>query len=174
MSRRQAIRNYRNNSIAWLNSPSWRAGRIRSTRWSGLSAISANRFLRQTEHLHPDWTLAHGYALQPDLLAMSQVWQARSGTGFVISAKGAPEAVADLCHLPGDELERIRQDVAALAAEGLRVLAVAEGKFDGRPGRQSSMILSFGFVGLLGLADPLRPEVPEAVAACAGAGSAWS
>jgi Ca2+-transporting ATPase len=128
------------------------------------------RFLRHTEHLHSDWTLAHGYPLQPDLLAMSQIWRARSGTGFVIAAKGAPEAIADLCHLPIEELEKIRQHVAALAADGFRVLAVAEGVFSGSAWPEGQHDFDFGFVGLLGLADPLRPEVPTAVAACRNAG----
>lgn len=128
------------------------------------------RFLRHTEHLRVDWTLAHGYPLQPDLLAMSQIWQARAGTGLVIAAKGAPEAIADLCHLPIEELEKIRQHVATLAADGLRVLAVAEGVFTGPTWPESQHDFEFCFVGLLGLADPLRPEVPAAMAACIGAG----
>jgi Ca2+-transporting ATPase len=84
------------------------------------------RFLARTEHLHGDWTLAHGYPLSPDLLAMSQVWQAKGGSGFIIGAKGAPEAVADLCHLPAERMQAVRRDVGALAQEGLRVLAVAK------------------------------------------------
>ncbi len=38
------------------------------------------RFLNHTEHLHADWTLAHGYPLRAALLAMSQVWQAKAGS----------------------------------------------------------------------------------------------
>ena len=128
------------------------------------------RFLRHTEHLHTDWTLAHGYPLEPTLLAMSQVWRARNGAVFVVAAKGAPEAVADLCHLPMERIESIRRDVAALAAEGLRVLAVAEGTCPDTGWPESQHDFDFRFVGLLGLADPLRPEVRDAVAACTGGG----
>ncbi len=128
------------------------------------------RFLKQTEHIHADWELAHGYPLEPTLLAMSQVWRPRNGTGFVVAAKGAPEAVADLCHLPADRIEAMHRDVAALAAEGLRVLAVAQSATatDAWPATQHDF--DFFFVGLVGLADPLRPEVPAAVAACTGGG----
>ena len=61
--------------------------------------------LAGTEHLHDaEWKLAHAYGLRPDLLAMSQVWQ---GTGdpqkFVVATKGAPEAIADLCHLSTED-----------------------------------------------------------------------
>ena len=64
--------------------------------------------LAETEHLHgPDWTLVHAYGLRPDLLAMSHVWQAGWPTsGFVIAAKGAPEAIADLCHLGAADVRR--------------------------------------------------------------------
>ena len=56
--------------------------------------------LAGTGHLHgPEWTLVHAYGLRPGLLAMSQVWQAADGKAFVVAAKGAPEAIADLCHL---------------------------------------------------------------------------
>ena len=132
------------------------------------------RFLKQTEHIHSDWVLVHGYPLQPALLAMSQVWQSPGGpggrAGFVVAAKGAPEAVADLCHLPVERIEAIRRDVAALAARGLRVLAVAraETASDAWPATQHDF--DFSFVGLVGLADPLRPEVPAAVAACTSGG----
>lgn len=128
------------------------------------------RVLAQTGHLHADWVLAHGYPLAPGLLAMSQVWRSQAGDGFVIAAKGAPEAVADLCHLPDVRLDAVRLDVAALAQEGLRVLAVARAKFDGPGWPGSQHDFDFEFLGLIGLADPLRPGVRGAVADCAGAG----
>ncbi|PPQ35260.1 cation-translocating P-type ATPase [Rhodopila globiformis] len=128
-------------------------------------------FLARTEHIHGDWTLAHGYPLAPDMLAMSQVWHDADpdSPSYIVAAKGAPEAIADLCHLSPPAIERIRRDVAGLAAEGLRVLAVAEAGWTGPwPGNQHDF--AFRFVGLTGLADPLRPEVPAAVAACRASG----
>jgi magnesium-transporting ATPase (P-type) len=57
--------------------------------------------LAETENLHdPEWKLVHAYGLAPGLLAMSHAWQAADGRQeFVIAAKGAPEAIADLCHI---------------------------------------------------------------------------
>src|SRR6185295_714101 len=65
-----------------------------------------HQFLAETEHVHgPEWTLVHAYGLRPDLLAMSHVWQTGDGRqDFVIAAKGAPEAIADLCHLGAADL----------------------------------------------------------------------
>ncbi len=128
------------------------------------------RFLARTEHLHADWTLAQDYPLEPGLLAMSQVWRARGEDGYVIAAKGAPEAIVDLCHLDPDQAEAVRRDVAGLAAQGLRVLAAAKASFAGPGLPQGQHDFDFEFLGLLGLADPLRPGVPEAVGACAAAG----
>ena len=56
------------------------------------------RTLLNTEHLHTDWTLLREYPLSEKLLAMSRVWQSPDGKDYVIAAKGAPEAIAELCH----------------------------------------------------------------------------
>jgi Ca2+-transporting ATPase len=128
--------------------------------------------LAGTEHLHgPEWTLVHAYGLRPSLLAMSQVWQAADGRReFVIAAKGGPEAIADLCHLGAADLTELTQSVNAMAAEGLRVLGVARASFAGEPWPESQHDFTFEFLGLVGLADPLRPSVPDAVNECRSAG----
>jgi len=105
------------------------------------------KFLKQTEHIHADWALAHSYPLQPALLAMSQVWRTRSGAGFVAASKGAPEAIADLCHLPPERIEVLRRDVAALAAQGLRVLAVAQATWATDAWPQTQHDFDFRLVG---------------------------
>ncbi len=128
------------------------------------------RALAGTEHIHRDWSLVHGYPLEPTLLAMSQVWAARAGDSHVIAAKGAPEAIIDLCHLPPRTSAAIRAQMAVLGGQGLRVLAVAKAAFAGDQWPRTQHDFDFRFLGLVGLADPLRPGVPEAVAACARAG----
>jgi Ca2+-transporting ATPase len=133
-------------------------------------AALGQRFLKETEHIHADWTLVRGYPLQPALLAMTQIWQARAGMDFVVGTKGAPETVADLCHLPLEQVEAIRREVAVLAAKGFRVLAVAEAKYATKAWPKGQHDFDFHFLGLVGLADPLRPEVPAAVQACKDGG----
>jgi Ca2+-transporting ATPase len=129
-----------------------------------------NRQLAQTEHLHADWKLEKGYPLSPSLLAMSHVWKSPTGKEFVLATKGAPEAIADLCHLSVERTKIISEQVAAMAEEGLRVLGVAKGVFGQStlPGEQHDF--TFEFLGLVGLADPVRPTVPAAVAECYTAG----
>lgn len=128
------------------------------------------RFLADTEHLHRDWRLVQTYALSPALRAMSHVWAASVGSAQTVAAKGAPEAVMDLCHLGDDQKARIAGVVDELAAEGLRVLAVASGTFEGRDWPATEHDFDFEFVGLLGLADPVRQQVPAAIAECRAAG----
>jgi Ca2+-transporting ATPase len=128
------------------------------------------RFLAGTEHLHHDWRLVHAYALSPALRAMSHVWASSAEGVQTVAAKGAPEAVVDLCHLPAEQRAHVARVVDELANAGLRVLAVARGTFTGPDWPTSEHDFDFQFVGLLGLADPVRPEVPAAMAECRAAG----
>ena len=128
------------------------------------------RFLADTEHLHRDWRLVLTYALSPALRAMSHVWASDTDGVQTVAAKGAPEAVIDLCHLGDADRARIAAAVDALAAKGLRVLGVARGRFAGQDWPADEHGFDFTFVGLLGLADPVRAEVPAAVAECRAAG----
>ena len=118
-----------------------------------------------------DWKLAHSYGLRPDLLAMTQLWQKDEDIpAFAVAAKGAPEAIAHLCRLGPVELETVRHAVDAMAAEGLRVLGVAKAAHEGERWPESQRDFPFVFLGLVGLADPLRPSVPKAVRECRSAG----
>jgi len=128
------------------------------------------QFLAQTEHLHRDWTLAHEYALTPELRAMAHVWRAVEGGMHVVAAKGSPEAIVDLCHLGAAPQQAVAAAADAMAARGLRVLGVAQARFAGPPWPAQEHDFDFGFVGLLGLADPLREEIPQAVRECQEAG----
>ena len=127
-------------------------------------------FLKDTEHLHRDWTLAREYGLTPELRAMSQVWKAIDSNAYVVAAKGAPEAIIDLCHLDAAAQAKLTVAVDAMAADGLRVLAVARSKFAGSDFPALEHDFEFAFVGLLGLADPLRAGIPDAVRECRAAG----
>jgi len=127
-------------------------------------------YLAHTEHLHGDWRLEKEYPLSPELLAMSHVWRAPEGNEYVIAAKGAPEAVADLCHFSDSQHREMMTAVTRMADDGLRVLGVARSYFRevGLPGEQHDF--TFEFLGLVGLADPVRPTVAAALQDCYRAG----
>jgi Ca2+-transporting ATPase len=131
---------------------------------------AGDRLHEAPEHLHPDWSLTREYPLTPSLLAVSHAWRTGNDDEVVVAAKGAPEAIADLCHLTPGQHESLSRDVATLASQGLRVLGVARGVTCQGSLPAEHHDLSLAFVGLLGLEDPLRPTVPAAVAECRAAG----
>jgi Ca2+-transporting ATPase len=112
--------------------------------------------------------LLRSYGLTPELLAVTQVW--RRADGLVAAAKGAPEAIIGLCRLDGPATLEVRAAVEAMAGRGLRVLGVAAAGPVIEPLPASPHGFAFRFVGLVGLADPLRAEVPAAIAECRDAG----
>jgi Ca2+-transporting ATPase len=124
----------------------------------------------RTEHVHHTWELVQEYPLSEELLAMSNVWRSPNGSEYLIAAKGAPEAIADLCHFDGADLQDMAVHINEMAGEGLRVLGVARASFTitDLPGEQHDF--SFEFLGLIGFTDPVRPGVRDAVRECDSAG----
>ncbi len=111
---------------------------------------------------------------------MSTVHLLPSGA-YEVLAKGSPEAVLPLCKSLrvnetagplGEEEERgVRAAVDSLAVNGLRVLAFARREIEGGlPETARDAEDDMELLGLVGMADPVRPEVPEAVARCRRAG----
>lgn len=133
--------------------------------------VLGDTHLAGTPRLHPDWTLVREYPLSERLLALCHVWRTTDGGAYVVAAKGAPESVASLCHLPPEEVEDLTSHVEQATASGQRVLAVARARLDADrelPTEQHEF--EFEYLGLAGLHDPVRTGVPEAVAECTRAG----
>ncbi|MCS5693958.1 HAD-IC family P-type ATPase [Cyanobium sp. FGCU-6] len=191
--------------LSWPEAALWQAGAPLEEPWHRLLelALLASRHdpvdameqaierlaqaeLHHSEHLHPDWPLLREYPLSPDLLVFSQLWRDANGQ-WQVAAKGAPEAIAQLCHLNNERSAALLQAAEGLASRGLRVLAVASG-LDGAPchpelatGGEGPPATAevppetvhdylFEPIGLVGLADPLRSDVPAAIALARGAG----
>jgi sodium/potassium-transporting ATPase subunit alpha len=101
----------------------------------------------------------------------------RAGSSTTLLCKGALQGVLPVCTsmfedgqthpLDSARLKRINDAEAAIAAKGLRVIAFAfrEVKPGHTPSEQELI-----FTGLIGLEDPVRPEVPEAIQKCQIAG----
>lgn len=111
---------------------------------------------------------------------MSTVHMLSSGA-YEVLAKGSPETILPLCKSMrvngvapplGEEDEReVLAAVDSLAGKGLRVLAFARREVEGGvPDTAADAETEMEFLGLVGMADPVRPEVPEAVARCRRAG----
>ncbi|HEY6928510.1 MAG TPA: cation-translocating P-type ATPase [Thermoanaerobaculia bacterium] len=122
------------------------------------------------DHIHRDWSIVREYPLSPDLLAVSHVWRSPAGKAFVVAAKGAPEAIVDLCHLPPDRASAAMAVAEAMASRGLRVLGVARALFEAPSLPREQHDFDFELVGFVGLVDPVRPGVPSAIRECREAG----
>jgi len=128
--------------------------------------------------LHSRWNLAFDYPFDPIGKHMSHVWRLnRAGEQpqYRIAAKGALEGVLEHCRATQAEIFRAQAANAEMASRGMRVLAVAGrialpgGSFSGVRAEDEAGLRLYG---LLGFQDPVRPEVPAAVAQCQRAGIA--
>lgn len=128
------------------------------------------RFLIGTEHLHQDWLLSKEYPISAELLSITQAWKPRQKGGFIIGAKGAPEAIIDLCHLSGSLKEAMEKKAVDMASRGLRVLGVAKAFSPEVPLPEKQHDFEFEFLGFIGIMDPVRSEVPLSVSECHRAG----
>ena len=107
------------------------------------------------------------FPLRPDRLAVIQSWH--TGAGSAWAAKGAPEAILRLCKTAPAGQQAVDAALAGMAARGLRVLGVAKADDPGKAIREPEDA-SFAFVGLIGFLDPLRSNVPAALAEARAAG----
>lgn len=121
-------------------------------------------------HGDSDESLAQEYPLSPRLMAMTRAWRNSSTAHFRIAAKGAPEAVLRLCRATSSQTAGALAQVNAMSASGLRVIAVAKAEFSGSTLPTSQDGFDFHLLGFIGLNDPVRPEVPAAIAECHSAG----
>ncbi|NDJ86242.1 MAG: cation-transporting P-type ATPase, partial [Chloroflexi bacterium] len=98
--------------------------------------------------------------------------------GYYVAVKGAPEAVLDVCtrayadteesrDLSAEDREEWLSQNNALAGEGLRMLAVADKQVSASDADPYEDLI---LVGLVGLLDPPRQDVPDAIRDCQRAG----
>jgi Ca2+-transporting ATPase len=114
------------------------------------------------------WRIEQAHALSSECLAVTQVWT--DGTDRIAAAKGALEAVLGLCGAPSDMAATVQKQAQLMAGQGIRVLGIASSRPGAGPLPDKPAGLGLQFVGLIGLADPLRADVPGAVAECRRAG----
>jgi P-type Ca2+ transporter type 2C len=119
--------------------------------------------------LRRTWTLEHDYPLTPEFLAVCHAWHSPEGERRV-AIKGAPETVLALCRLDESTAHLAMQEVERASARGWRLLAVAETAWSRPDWLEDPHGYTFAWLGFVALADPLRAEVPEAVAVCRRAG----
>ncbi len=94
----------------------------------------------------------------------------KSDDGYCVAVKGAPEAVIEQCRsssADGQDWEMWEQRNEEMASRGLRVIAMAEKCC---PGEVADPLADLSFLGLVGMIDPPRADVPGAIQECLEAG----
>lgn len=134
-----------------------------------------DEFQRDSNNNHfSNQNLIRTYGIRPDLFTVTNVWSNESDKNTIVFSKGALEAISELCHLPADRRLKIVAQANALARDGIRVLGVAQAIWAGsavaRQLPESPRDFKFEYIGLVGFSDPLRANVPAAVAECRAAG----
>ncbi|MHC5906764.1 cation-translocating P-type ATPase [Streptomyces sp. S6] len=118
------------------------------------------------------------FPFDADRKLMSTVHRTPAGTAVCV--KGAPQELLARCvgtgpaeaarPLSGEARSEIVRAVEEMAGAGLRVLGVAVRRVAEVPGDVREAETGLTFLGLIGMLDPPRPEVSEAVRACRAAG----
>jgi len=115
-------------------------------------------------------SLIREYPLSRSLLMMSRVVEIEGQDQYSLFAKGAPEAILQVCRLSPGRSSPILSLAETMAGTGLRVLGVSTGKCRKGELPESQWDFEHEFLGLIGFEDPVRPSVPSAIAECASAG----
>ena len=140
----------------------------------GEAPFDSGRKMMSTVHKNNDMDAPAGLDTELDkLIAKSEYVQFTKGAPDVV-LKHSTHILTDHGIEPlTDELAaNVRRDNARMAGKALRVLSLAARVYHQRPDDFSDEALEHDliFVGLLGMIDPIRPEVKDAVAECRTAG----
>lgn len=116
-----------------------------------------------------DLTLIKEYPLEKSSLSVVYAYEQKDGK-VLVAAKGSHETIIDLCHLDNEKNKVYHDRAEEMAKKGFRVIALAKTILDKNCLPDNRHDFHFEFVGLIGLADPIREEIGEAVKICHTAG----
>jgi len=91
----------------------------------------------------------------------------KKGNKYVIAVKGAPDVLIPKCNISVESVRRANETNVQMAERGLRVIAVAECEIDYIP---DSINIPLNLCGLIGISDPPRPEIYDAIKKCKKSG----
>ncbi|WP_340696622.1 cation-translocating P-type ATPase [Flavobacterium ginsengisoli] len=104
--------------------------------------------------------MIHEYPLSGKPPMMTHVFEDSSGNR-IIAAKGAPEAILEVCSLSKQDEQKIITAMDQLTGKGYRVLGVGEGNLQGNNYPDKQQKISFTFKGLVAFYDPPKDNIAE-------------
>ncbi|KAE8583121.1 hypothetical protein XENTR_v10020433 [Xenopus tropicalis] len=133
----------------------------------------------------PEETLYKVYTFNSVRKSMSTIIRLPNG-GFRLYSKGASEIVLKKCSnilnsagdlrafRARDREEMVKKVIEPMACDGLRTICIAYRDFPGVPEpeweNENEIVCDLTCIGVVGIEDPVRPEVPEAIRKCQRAG----
>lgn len=106
------------------------------------------------------YSMIHEYPLGGIPPMMTHVFADQEGKR-IIAAKGAPEAILQLCDLRPDQRTSINLQLETLAREGYRMLGVGRSNHTAEVFPKEQQQLRFEFIGLIIFRDPPKPNINE-------------
>lgn len=110
------------------------------------------------------------YPFGKEILAMTRVFENKNENTLLVATKGAPETIFDLCKLNDAEKIKSIEALNHFAKQGYRVIGIAKATLSQKILPENQQDFNLSYLGLAALEDPIRPEVPEAIKECKGAG----
>lgn len=117
----------------------------------------------------PDYHMIHEYPLGGKPPMMTHLFENQSRQR-IIAAKGAPEAMMQVCQLSSTEKQQIEDAMKTLATDGYRVLGVGTAQFEGNEFPENQQDFRFNFLGLLAFYDPPKQNIQSVFEAFYDAG----
>jgi Ca2+-transporting ATPase len=119
----------------------------------------------------PNYAMVHEYPLGGKPPMMTHVFENKAKKR-IVSAKGAPEALMNICPLSTAEKKQINNAIQDLTTEGYRVLGIGEAVFDGDDFPPDQQDFEFSFKGIVAFYDPPKKNISAVLDAFYKAGIA--
>ncbi len=117
-------------------------------------------FSRKNQLSKTDFKLVRAIPFDQDLTLSGSIYQTPKTTEVFV--KGSPEKIIAMSTLRPDQLSTVNQALSDMILNGGRIIAIA--KYSSKtPIRDLEQAEALEFLGLVELADPLRPETKTAV-----------
>ncbi|WP_313501637.1 cation-translocating P-type ATPase [Kaistella carnis] len=108
----------------------------------------------------PEFEMFHEYPLDGKPPMMTHLFKNEKGER-IIAAKGAPEAIINVCQLSEEDQIKIRKEIDEFGKQGYRLLGVAKSNFEGDDFPKKQQDIQFEFLGMVVFYDPPKKGIDE-------------